>query len=155
MVSSLQLMSTQPFYQLEQMYRYSDGTIIQTWQYKIQFENIHRLWTHALTCALKRGGGGNYILFSIVYTCTWGVGVQSILSFFFFSIVWHAITQRRKPAIRGVASQQLWTFKRMDISNRCFGNHVPNNQCWNCIFSIILQQAGPTRRYELTLFIWS
>ena len=31
---------------------------------------------------------------------------------FFFSIVRHAITQRRTPAPRGMASQHLWTCER-------------------------------------------
>ena len=44
--------------------------------------------------------------------CMWGGEVQTKLSFF-LSIVQHTSTQRKKPATRGMANQQLWTFERI------------------------------------------
>ena len=35
-----------------------------------------------------------------------------------------------------------------DISNRGFGNNIPNKQCWNCIFSIILQSGDNRHTWD-------
>ena len=42
----------------------------------------------------------------------------------FFSVVWHASTQHRMPALRGMANQHLWTFERSFVGHSMTTGHL-------------------------------
>ena len=63
-----------------------------------------------------------------------GGGLQTRV---FLSIVCNTNKQRRKPATRGMASQHLWTFERMDIFKSADLNESPNKDFLNALYFFV------------------
>ena len=94
---------------------------------------------------------GSYNFFSIVHTCMWVGGCK--VDFCFCSLLYGT-----KAPIAQCQQPEAWPtsiyghLREWTVRMGTFRNHVPNNQCQNCIFSIILPLLS-IRMYQATGFL--